>query len=166
MIHDFGWTMDDHDRLAAGTLCGHIIECGAQCNGGNFTDWRLVPDYDDMGFPVAGGRATSGSFVLGKPDNTGGLITPATVAEQMLYEIGESARLPIVPDVVCGFAQATYEAGRQGPRARVRAPRAGLPTRHLQGLDHLTRRLQAQLRSSCWAGKRAVAKGSINSFLP
>ena len=53
LIHAFGWTMDDHDRLAAGTLCGHIIECGAQCNGGNFTDWRLVPDYDEMGFPVA-----------------------------------------------------------------------------------------------------------------
>ena len=53
LIHEFGWSMDDHDRLAAGTLCGHIIECGAQCNGGNFTDWQLVPGYDDMGFPVA-----------------------------------------------------------------------------------------------------------------
>ena len=53
LIHAFGWTMDDHDRLAAGTLCGHVIECGAQCNGGNFTDWRLVPNYDDMGFPIA-----------------------------------------------------------------------------------------------------------------
>lgn len=107
LIHAFGWTMDDHDRLAAGTLCGHIIECGAQSNGGNFTDWRLVPDYDNMGFPVAE-VASDGSFVLGKPDDTGGLITPATVAEQMLYEIGDP-RAYIVPDVVCDFTNARYE---------------------------------------------------------
>ena len=107
LIHAFGWTMDDHDRLAAGTLCGHIIECGAQCNGGNFTDWRLVPDYDNMGFPVAE-VSSDGSFVLGKPDGTGGLITPATVAEQMLYEIGDP-RAYIVPDAVCDFTGATFE---------------------------------------------------------
>ncbi|OJU40570.1 MAG: terpene utilization protein AtuA, partial [Alphaproteobacteria bacterium 65-37] len=107
LIHAFGWGMDDHDRLAAGTLCGHIIECGAQCNGGNFTDWRLVPDYDNIGFPVAEVDA-DGAFVLGKPDGTGGLITTATVAEQMLYEIGDP-RAYIVPDVVCDFTGATYE---------------------------------------------------------
>lgn len=125
LIHAFGWTMDDHDQLAAGTLCGHIIECGAQCNGGNFTDWRLVPDYDNVGFPVAEVER-DGAFVLGKPDGTGGLITTATVAEQMLYEIGDP-RAYIVPDVVCDFTGATFQqVGKD--RVRVAGAKGRPPT--------------------------------------
>ncbi|HYC65287.1 MAG TPA: acyclic terpene utilization AtuA family protein [Reyranellaceae bacterium] len=125
LIHAFSWTPEDLDRLAAGTLCGHIIECGAQCNGGNFTDWRLVPDYDNMGFPIAE-VSEDGSFVLSKPDDTGGLITTATVAEQMLYEISDP-RAYMVPDVVCDFTRTTYEqVGKD--RVRVSGAKGRPPT--------------------------------------
>ncbi len=125
LIHAFSWTSEDLDRLAAGTLCGHIIECGAQCNGGNFTDWRLVPDYDNIGFPIAE-VSSDGSFVLSKPENTGGLISTATVTEQMLYEIGDP-RAYIVPDVVCDFTEARYEqVGKD--RVRVSGARGRPPT--------------------------------------
>lgn len=125
LMHHFDWAIDDYDRLAAGSLAGHILECGCQGAGGLHTDWEAVPDWAHSGYPIAECRA-DGSFIVTKPDGTGGLVTPATVGEQLLYEIGDPARY-VLPDVVCDFTQVTMtQAGEH--RVEVRGARGLAPT--------------------------------------
>jgi hypothetical protein len=103
LMHVFGWSADDYDRLAAGSLVGHILECGPQATGGNFTDWEQVPGWHNIGYPIAECHA-DGRFVVSKPQRSGGMITPAVIAEQTLYEIADPAAY-YLPDVVADFSQ-------------------------------------------------------------
>jgi hypothetical protein len=123
LMHEFGWASDDFDRLAAGSLAGHIIECGCQATGGLFTDWQSVPDWATIGYPIAVCRA-DGSFTLTKPEGTGGLVARAAVAEQLLYEIGDPGAY-VLPDVICDFRNVEIEQ-EGGHRVRVSGAR-GLP---------------------------------------
>jgi hypothetical protein len=115
LIHAFGWGPGDLDQLAQGSLAGHILECGAQATGGLHTDWEDVPDWANIGYPIAECEA-DGTFTVTKPEGTGGLVAPQVVAEQMLYEVGDPATY-ILPDVVCDFTDVTMSAAGE---ARVR----------------------------------------------
>ena len=102
-IDAFGWGRGDLNQLAMGSLAGHILECGPQATGGNFTDWELSNNLENIGYPVAEIRQ-DGSFLCSKPKGTGGLVSVGTIAEQMVYEIGDPQAY-ILPDVVCDFSE-------------------------------------------------------------
>ena len=106
LIHEFGWARDDWDRIACGVIAGHIIECGAQCTGGNFTDWHKVPSYVNMGFPTVEAYP-DGRFVVSKHPDTGGLVTVHTITEQLLYEMGAPSYLS--PDCIARFDSIALE---------------------------------------------------------
>lgn len=107
LLHEFGWAEDDYDRLAHGIVAGHIIECGAQATGGNFTDWKKVKRFDDIGFPIVE-FSHSGGFVVTKHPECGGMVSDQTIREQLLYEMGEPESY-ITPDVIADFSTIEIE---------------------------------------------------------
>ena len=122
MIHEFGWAMDDWDKMAAGIVAGHVIECGAQASGGNITDWQEVPSFHNMGYPIIE-MHDSGEFYVTKHKRTGGLVSEKSVKEQLVYEMGDPAQY-ISPDGVAFFD--TIRVQEAGPdRVRISGVRGG-----------------------------------------
>lgn len=136
-IHSFGWGESDFDRLAGGSLAGHLIECGPQATGGNFTDWRQAGDIADIGYPIAR-IAADGSCVITKPEGTTGVVSPFSVGEQMLYEIGDPASY-LLPDVTCDFRDVTlvqqsqHEVRVCGARGRPASDKLKVSATYLNG---------------------------------
>src|SRR6202165_5819991 len=117
IFHEFGWPADDWDKVAAGTVAGHIIECGAQCSGGNLLkNWRAVKGLENPGFPIVE-ASPDGSFVVTKHPGTGGVVSVASVTEQLVYEMGDPHSY-ITPDGIADFPP--IQRQRAGPdRVRV-----------------------------------------------
>ncbi len=122
-IHEFGWSAGDYDLLASGSLAGHLLECGPQATGGNYTDWEDAGDIANIGYPI-GNVSVDGSFTVTKPDGTAGCVTVGTVSEQMLYEIGDPQAY-FLPDVVCDFS--SVEIVQTGPDMVRVSPAKGYP---------------------------------------
>jgi len=123
LVYEFGWSWQDYDRIAAATVAGHILECGAQCTGGNFVDWRQVPDMARIGYPIVEANP-DGSFVVTKHEGTGGLVNRGTVTSQLVYEMGDPARY-LTPDCIADFT--SIQLADAGPdRVHVSGVR-GLP---------------------------------------
>ena len=125
LIHEFGWKMDDYDRLASATVAGHILECGAQATGGNFYRWKALKDLARVGYPIAE-AAPDGTFVVTKHEGTGGLVDRETVTAQLVYELGDPKQY-LTPDVTADFT--TIQLSDDGrDRVKVSGVKGSAPT--------------------------------------
>ncbi|MBV8203182.1 MAG: DUF1446 domain-containing protein [Acidobacteria bacterium] len=160
-IHEFGWGERDWDRLAAGTIAGHIIECGAQCTGGNYSRWWEVPDLWNVGYPIIEARE-DGTFTVTKHAGTGGMVTVDTVAEQLLYEMSKPAEY-LTPDCVADFTSVRLRqegrdrVGVSGTRGGPKTPFLKISASYLAGY-----KTSGQITIS---GPRAVAKAELAADL-
>ncbi|MEM8960292.1 MAG: acyclic terpene utilization AtuA family protein [Acidobacteriota bacterium] len=159
LMHEFGWKPGDWHHLASGTIAGHILECGPQCTGGNFSRWWEVPDLWDVGYPVIEARE-DGTFTVTKHDGTGGLVNVDTVSEQLLYEIVDPATY-ITPDVVADFTSIQLDqagddrVGVTGIQGRENTPFLKISASYLAGY-----KATGQLTVS---GPRAVEKAELSA---
>ncbi|UTT51111.1 MULTISPECIES: acyclic terpene utilization AtuA family protein [Rhodococcus] len=158
LVHEFGWQWDDWDRLSAGTIAGHIIECGAQASGGNFQGgWEQMSDLAHVGYPIIEAGA-DGTFVVTKHPGTGGAVTTATVTEQLLYELGDPAEY-LSPDVTADFTSIRLrEVGKD--RIEVSGAQGRPPTESLK----VSMAYPDGFRGSAmitWAWPQAIAKAEL-----
>ncbi len=159
LMHEFGWSPTDFDRLAAGTICGHLLECGAQVSGAYFADpgFKDVPDLAHVGFPIAE-IAADGGFILSKPAGTGGMIDRATVTEQVLYEMHNPAAY-LVPDVTADITGMVLD-DLGGDRVAVSGVRGHRPPADLKATLCVENGWMAEAEMS-YAGPNATARARL-----
>ena len=163
MIHEFGWKRDDWDRLSAGTIAGHTVECGAQATGGNCqVDWETIPNMADIGYPIIEAEP-DGSFVITKHAGTGGRVSLDSVKEQLLYEMGDP-REYITPDCVADFT--TIQLADAGPdRVRFSGIKGRPATKFYKVLDQVIRRATRRLaRWYAWPDAYKKARAADVNF--
>lgn len=147
LMHEFGWSREDWNRIASGTVVGHILECGPQCTGGNFTRWWEVPDLWNVGYPVIE-AGEDGSFVVTKHPDTGGMVTVETVSEQLVYEMGDPGDY-ITPDVVADFGS-------------IRLSQEGDDRVRVEGIEGAPRPRQLKVSATYLAGYKTVGQLTVS----
>ncbi len=157
LVYEFGWSMEDYDKIASATVMGHIVECGTQCTGGNYAGWRQVKDFARIGYPVAEASA-DGSFVITKHDSTGGLVTVETVTSQILYELGDPKNY-LGPDCVADFT--TINISQQGENRVAFSGIRGGPATPTYKVSVSYSKGYKILGTLCIAGPDAVEKANI-----
>ena len=154
LVYEFGWAMDDYDKLASATVMGHILECGAQCTGGNFTNWQRLEDMDKIGYPVVEASA-DGTFVVTKHDNTGGSVDLETITSQLLYELGDPKNY-LGPDCIADFT--TIQLEQQGENRVAVSGVKGRPATDTYKVSISFSNGYKILGSLCVPGPDAIAK--------